>query len=496
LRLSHRVALLLALPAGCGARGPEGTGGIVETTPTATQTAEEALPPGVQLAVGEHDFESGGAVKCWMFATNGLAAIGQTELVFLVRKQTNLTVQSAQLDVARFVAAVYQAAGQGLKLTAGGYMQMDVGVLGRDDFTGGLFIAPEGLDRDTPAWPYLFVVFVTGEELDVANCYGHNRITARLGFQVRYYPTPPWTDPARDPVVSEQDGETLLARTGRLNLPTVYVHLDQSVTPPLLVLDLAPSAHDTLARALGQLPADAPLALLGGATDTWDSMLVWRPGSTQLEAINPEGSPGVRMGGNHLLFVPGSEDVRLFPFEDGYWLALDAARWAKVRQAFLDRQDLTLDDPNLQVRWREETYVSPVDGERFQAEGGWETHEPTTRRVDDGPAVLQRIMLLTTEDDLAAAVTVEALSDYITGLRAAATSAATALGEGPGHDLVLRVVLQPDQPPNLVVSVTPDGPAARGTYLEAFTAVTPPAVQGQVVFELPWAVRGGAAASP
>lgn len=362
-----RPALALAMLAGCGARGATATGANVAAPPTA-QTAADLLPDGVELHVGEHVFQAGdGPVKCWMLATEGLAAVQQTELVFLVRVQPELTLESVQLDVARFVAAVHQAAGQGIKLAAGGYMQLDAGTLGRDDFTGALFVEHEGLGRDTPPWPFLFVVFVTGDELNVANHFGHNRITARLGLQVRYYPTPPWTNPARASVVSRQDDETVLARVGCLNLPTMYVHLDQSVTPPLLVLVLPPSAHDALARALGQVPADYPLALLGGVTDTWDSMLVWQPGSTQLEAINPEGSPGLRMGGNVLLFVPESEEVSLFPFEDGYWLALDAERWAKIRQALLDQQDLTLDDPNFQLRWLEETYVSPDKAPDFTA---------------------------------------------------------------------------------------------------------------------------------
>jgi hypothetical protein len=51
---------------------------------------------------------------------------------------------------------------------------------------------------------------VTREEAEAVIEYGHARILGRLGQSVRYFPTPPWADRRRAPVVGADEKRSIL----------------------------------------------------------------------------------------------------------------------------------------------------------------------------------------------------------------------------------------------------------------------------------------------
>ena len=147
-----RLATTFLLPSvvlGLSACGPAtGRGGPTIASPTTAGRAPLASVSAgdsrVRLAEGRQTFHDvRGDVPCWSFATDGLAAFGQKELVFFVRSDAGLTVEHARNDLTLFAAGVVELASQGRLVDVGGHTEMGAGMLGRADFSGVLYTAPQ-----------------------------------------------------------------------------------------------------------------------------------------------------------------------------------------------------------------------------------------------------------------------------------------------------------------------------------------------------------------
>lgn len=92
-----------------------------------------------------------------------------------------------------------------------------------------------------------------------------------------------------------------------------------------------------------------------------------------------------------------------------------------------DPSDPPVSAPEKAERSSEETFVNPVDGRTYTAEGGWKEHQPETPRPPSATKVTnQGIRLLTEQDKIAEATSVESLAAFIEKIEAMVVAAVPA----------------------------------------------------------------------
>jgi hypothetical protein len=139
----------------------------------------------------------------------------------------------------------------------------------------------------------------------------------------------------------------------------------------------------------------------------------------------------------------------------------------------------TLADGNkIEVEWLSDQYVSPVDGRTLFSQHGWQEHLPAGARK----GWRQRILLLSSENEIAMAVAIEDLGAYV-------RSVSQQLGdlldftEGPRQTLYVQFELAPGRTPLVTAKCEPVGQLAP-ELMAKIGAVAAPAVRDKIAFQL------------
>src|SRR5262249_7207912 len=143
-------------------------------------------------------------------------------------------------------------------------------------------------------------------------------------------------------------------------------------------------------------------------------------------AISAPGSDGSRLTGAIIAFVPMQKANDMKGMEDGYGLLLTDESWQEIRHALATGANLSVPSaapsaPSISIEWRVGlSYTSAATGETYHAEK-WNTYEPEGNpqlEPESGPVQSVRIVLLTSENELAARTTAEDLGDYANRIKA------------------------------------------------------------------------------
>jgi hypothetical protein len=134
--------------------------------------------------------------------------------------------------------------------------------------------------------------------------------------------------------------------------------------------------------------------------------------------------------------------------EDGVVMELTADSSKAVRSALIEGRDIRIPaagtDMSFALTWRDQDYVSPVDGRSYRAEGGWDTYEPTT--PESAPATsmvtIKKVRLLTPQHELAARSSADELAAFC---QEVARCAQRTLGDrDDAAELVIRLRCTPE----------------------------------------------------
>ena len=252
----------------------------------------------------------------------------------------------------------------------------------------------------------------------------------------------------------------------RLRVPGATLALEGS----LARLALTPRARATLAQAFREHPEASPFAILTEpAEDAW---LVWSPGQAQPEAITAPGASGASLSAHWLAIVPDPTDDGVRMIEDGAGAVLAAASYAAVRTALTGGAPLRL-GPSGTGELSLEIAHAPEE------EPGWITHWPEGGERRAG----ERIVLLSDEATLRAAIEVEALSRYVRQVLDTARPFAR------GAACSVRVVLAPGAPPTIALAPIADAALAR-----ALGSLPAPQVRARIAFEVQLSEAGASRA--
>jgi hypothetical protein len=237
-----------------------------------------------------------------------------------------------------------------------------------------------------------------------------------------------------------------------------------------VTIEIAPHAVEPLRAALASVPEDAGLALMGAPSEAASAWMVWAPGQSAPTAIAAPGSSGERMAAHFVMLVPGVERDEVRLFEDGVGALLTTGSASRVRAALASGEPLRIagGEHALAIAPLRAEHVSRVAGARYAAPGGMREHLP-----EGGPARRgERVILLSTEAELRAALEIGALASYLRQL----FETVRAHVEGP---ITLRVSLAPGSAPEITSQ-----PPLEGDALRAVRGVDAPVVRGPITVEL------------
>ena len=284
---------------------------------------------GPQLRVFSHVVPAATPMRCVSLVTDGLRRLGRDELILTVPEQ--ILTPDAEHVPATLLKLIAAGLEQGPRLGPGAIIKARTASL-----PGWSRVCGFALER---AWPMdnvtlppgcLSLHALVGQELAAVDRFGTLRVLARLGLANRFYPTPPWCDPARAPVGAPEES-TILASVATAHFPGVTVTREA----PWIVLRVARSTQPALAADVGSLDPAAPLALFTSLHLDADACLAWRSGQTAAEANTRGASPASRLAGCFVLFRPGQAVDGGNLLEDGFAVKLTRASAARLRAALV-----------------------------------------------------------------------------------------------------------------------------------------------------------------
>ncbi len=384
----------------------------------------------------EHWVNSDGAV---VVMSQGLAEHGHPELVFVVRPPEGVDHAEVRGGIERLLDMLAGSVAQGQWFGAWSAIGTPPEGFLHPSVQGLVFVDPMGSFPEVPHGA-LLAILLFEPELELLQHTGAYRVVTRMGNALHAYPFPLVSSWERESVAREGD-----ERSMNVGIPTVmFGGLTLTFSPEDTVLHVRaqPGHGEALQRVMTQLPSLA-FSLRADVDPIADARFFWEPDQPDIAAISPPSSNGLAIAGGQLVVtvVDEREDV-LQVIEDGFALVLTPARWAEFERAFYDEQPFTLTTANsglgLSLTFR------PSEDER------------------------DHIRLLVDEQQLARAVSIEALVPYIQAIDELLTNES---------ELDVTVELRPGEAPSFHTSWELPVP-----LMAALRAVEPPEVRGLAPF--------------
>ncbi|MBI5597600.1 MAG: hypothetical protein HY928_16035 [Elusimicrobia bacterium] len=455
--------------------------------PGALSAVDELVPGKLSAAVFSHKLPIDGESRaCRTYISHGLSAHRQKELVLTVLQPEAAPAPRAPLDLFRLVLP---QAEQGRTVDSGGFTQFQPGQF--MGFTGLTYVAAQETEAFRVPGAALAAVALHAEELEVAKSHGGLRMAAQLGLSARFFPCPLWLDRARQPLpVAALLRESVLAKLPRARLAGATACLEDG----RVVLRVLRGAAGLLSQLLAQTP-EATVAFLLGSDPRADGCFAWEPGADP-RAITPPGSAGKRLAGCFMAFGGNPDGDVVSVYEDGFAAALSERQLGALKSAAEDGGNYALPPSGgvlgFALQWVQESFQNPVDGKTYTAAGGWETALPPrpADRAPDPVAELERILLLSGQEQAEEALSAAELAAYAKDLEVAVRLHFKRQPRGPGADLAVQLELAPGAA--AVIRARSDALGERLKGLSELAAVVPaPPVKGPVAFQLVFAIWRG-----
>src|SRR5262245_1508739 len=139
----------------------------------------DVIPEKLSMRVEAHEIPSRhGPMACWSYVSDGLTALGQTEIVFTLRQDPAESSDTAPDDPLQLFATVHRLAESGQLVEAGGVTEF-----GEQRFFDHhlLYVPAQPLPGVALPAPCLSALLVTDDELRAVRMFGPARVLARMG---------------------------------------------------------------------------------------------------------------------------------------------------------------------------------------------------------------------------------------------------------------------------------------------------------------------------
>ena len=489
LRTSLAAAFAIPLIAWFSrARGRAENARQPKTSKEAFPQLVEVIPSKLNVRVFLRDVNyEGETIPCWSYVTCGLVSQRQKEIIFTLRRENGQKPEDYPRDLFELFAMIFHFAEKGEFVDVGSSTLFDeTGFLGDREFRGIGYIEPQGLlGVETGDSPLLAAILLKGDEAQIAWDLGLTRVSALIGMKYHYYPCPMWSDLKREPVVSRHDmDKSLLGKISRLGIRASYYEERNQI-----FLSIFPSSGSRIQEFLRQRPPTEPLALRTQPDFRANACLVWRLGQDRPMAITPPGSDGSRKTGAFLAFLPEQSANEVRSTEDGFVLFLTNRDWQKIREALMSGSDVFIppggkDRASISIEWQKPTgYVSPVTGKTYFAEG-WTTYHPENTSNQRLAVSSSRIILLTSEREIAERTSAEDLADYIDRIKRTVDAFFAPQVQRAERELTIQLALKQEGHEVRFVAAPDLSADMNGDLQNRLQKVAAPKVRGSVTLEL------------
>jgi len=316
------------------------------------------------ITVYAHDIETQqGMIPCWSYVSQGFIRHGQQELVFTLRRPPGNDEKDFPIKLFEMFKTIFSYAEKGRLVHAGGYtiFNPNMPFLGHRGKWGLIYLPCQSHPNVEIAPNALEAVLIKGAETELIQKVGYYRIATSLGAAYRYYPCPPWSDPARKPVISVDDYEkSVLSKVPCVWTRGLMVRLGAKAQVSLsrfgrswqdllaeqeteIILRVQKDAVPQLNSFLSSLPNEGPIALLTEPDLGADVRLSWSSASGETLGIFPLTGSGSWMTGSFLIFnygkeIPDGGNV----VEDGFYMGLSSASWKRLKSAIASGQPIAI----------------------------------------------------------------------------------------------------------------------------------------------------------
>jgi hypothetical protein len=391
-----------------------------------------------------------GKILCCSYVSQGLSAVGQREVVLTLRHARD--AQGPHYFPFRLFADLYRLARDGGRFDLG-----EISIIAAEkpfgrERHGILYLPAHHIDGLALPNNALYGLLLMPDEVEAALAFGHARVTAWIGWSLRQYPWPRWSDADRASAIPAGASQSILCRTPRARIPGLHT-LDCDDTLTLLC---TPASRAGLRQMLTRSPRPEVLGFLTSPHAGADAQRVWNPSAQTATVIGGPHHPVHRITGNFLAVTGIADTSQIRWFEDGHGLLLTPAAFNEFCDALEHGRPLTLplqDGRRLVVECLPERLDSI--GGSFFSDGGWTSVAPAdANRTDEDAAVkVQRIIILQAQHEVART----SKDRYTACLEALQLGVKNALdgAAGPGFDLAVRLNWEPPVPPRVGIGVRP-----------------------------------------
>lgn len=270
-----------------------------------------------------------GTREAQVYVSDGLRALGQSELLISIVRRDGEDAESLDLAMAGLFGSVYAMASQKRLLGPGAMIELAEGGFVEPRF-GGLACASGAWARALAPSGSTCVVPLTRGEVTVAKSAGVGRILARLGEACGQFPFPiAWDRDRAD--VSHGDEET---KSIRMRVPRALVPgLSVTMTGSKITMRLPRGADGAMKQLFERVPADKAIALDAEPALDTDAWLTWKPAQAAPSAIAAQGRDPQRVAGHVLLIAPGAPNDAIRLTEDGFAALLTDPTCVAMREA-------------------------------------------------------------------------------------------------------------------------------------------------------------------
>jgi hypothetical protein len=258
-----------------------------------------------------------GIVPCWTYVSQGLADVGQKEVVFTIKRRASESQRDYPREPLEWFQILHPLAREGQIVDC--FHQTTFsrdGFLGRSDIRAILYYPPTGLSTVPPEYlpkERLHAIALTVSEVEVMERCGLMRVISSLGFSERYFPVTPWIDRDRKSCVTIAEMDEIIRE--------VIPFWDDRSTSAFrrgtdIVLHIPQKSESGIQKLVRGLPLSGAIGISSVPYSESDSGVLYRRADDNLLKGYGTGLSCTNLA--FIVFCPEQDEDEFILTEDGY----------------------------------------------------------------------------------------------------------------------------------------------------------------------------------
>jgi hypothetical protein len=339
----------------------------------------ELIPKRLIVNVYQQDLPGKGSqIPCWIFVTQGMAALKQHEIVLVLRFAQGEDGRKFPKTPLPLFLFLFKAVMQKKRFVTGDVIRFgERGLLG---FAGmGLTFGNLNVRSNQLPQHYLSCMLLMREELVAAQTFGLTRVLSRMGFEANRFPFNPWNDTERRSLPMQALLQSSQVK-GIKSLPLKQSSVNL-VGGDKVVLLLSVAMHGVITSFIKEQGNVSQLGFITQLLPYHEGALVWLPEKDSIEMnVHPD-SEGAIIAGSFVILTRG-ETSGAAMLEDGFNVQFDQESWMALRNAIARKQNVAITpssgDMEFNLVWNTMSNPETDSGLNLAALGAHDVTEEST----------------------------------------------------------------------------------------------------------------------